>query len=106
MPPRRNKNIYDLYEHIMARMEERLDLFVDQFVNRMNDMINPRRREDCNGRRNEGEELKNHFFEGDGSSLFAELEEWEGDGVADDNYEEALVFDDDQYKEEIVSEFV
>nr|GEV89661.1 hypothetical protein [Tanacetum cinerariifolium] len=27
-----------------------------------------------------------------------------GDGVADDNYEEALVFDDDQYEEEIVKE--
>ncbi|GJR37863.1 hypothetical protein Tco_1213547 [Tanacetum coccineum] len=56
--------------------------------------------------RNEGEESENPFFEGDGSSLFAELEEWEGDGVADDNYEEASVFDDDQYEEEIVSEFV
>ncbi|GKB42288.1 hypothetical protein Tco_0887230 [Tanacetum coccineum] len=30
----------------------------------------------------------------------------EGDGVADDNYEEASVFDDDQYEEEIMSEFV
>ncbi|GJW20649.1 putative reverse transcriptase domain-containing protein [Tanacetum coccineum] len=36
-------------------------------------------------------------------TLFAELEEWEDDGVADDDFEEALVFDDDQYKEEIVS---
>ncbi|GKC16192.1 hypothetical protein Tco_1012974, partial [Tanacetum coccineum] len=87
MPPRRTKNINDVYERIMARMEERLDQFVDQFSNRMNDMMNPRRREDR-------------------SSLFAELEEWEGDGVADDNYEEVPVFDGDQYEEEIVSEFV
>ncbi|GKB29007.1 hypothetical protein Tco_0868408 [Tanacetum coccineum] len=106
MPPRRNRNINDVYERIMARIEERLDQFVDQFANRMNDMMNPRRRGDRNGRRNEGEESENPFFEGDGSSLFAELEEWEGDGVADDNYEEAPVFDDDQYEEEIVSEFV
>nr|GEY83130.1 hypothetical protein [Tanacetum cinerariifolium] len=45
----------------------------------------------------------NDVFEGDGSSLFAELEEWEGDGVVNDNYEEAPVFIDDQYEEEIVS---
>ncbi|GJS80762.1 hypothetical protein Tco_0730643 [Tanacetum coccineum] len=72
----------------------------------MNDMMNPRRRGDRNGQRNEGEESENSFFEGEGSSLFAELEEWEADGVADDNYEEAPVFDDDQYEEEIMSEFV
>ncbi|GJU55086.1 hypothetical protein Tco_1228800 [Tanacetum coccineum] len=106
MPPRRNRNIIDVYDCIMARMKERLDQFVDQFSDRMNDMMNPRIREDHNGRRNEGEESENPFFEGDGSSLFAELKEWEGDGVADDNYEEALVFDDDQYGEVIVSEFV
>nr|GEU54072.1 putative reverse transcriptase domain-containing protein [Tanacetum cinerariifolium] len=35
-------------------------------------------------------------------TLFAELEEWEDDGVADNDYE-ALVFDDDQDEEEIVS---
>ncbi|GKF30491.1 hypothetical protein Tco_0100289 [Tanacetum coccineum] len=57
----------------------------------MNDMMNPRRCGDRNGRRNEGEKSENSFFEGEGSSLFAELKEWEGDGVADDNYEEALV---------------
>ncbi|GJU50115.1 hypothetical protein Tco_1219670 [Tanacetum coccineum] len=34
--------------------------------------------------------------------LSADLEEWEDDGVADDNYEEPLVFGDDQYKEEIM----
>nr|GFC93966.1 hypothetical protein [Tanacetum cinerariifolium] len=55
----------------------------------MNDMMNPRRHGDRNGQRNEGEELDNPSFEGDSSSLFAELEEWEDDGVADDNYEEA-----------------
>ncbi|GKC92328.1 hypothetical protein Tco_1157770 [Tanacetum coccineum] len=57
-----------------------------------------------NGWRNEGEESENSFFEGEGSSLFAKLEEWEDDGMADDNYEEAPVFDDDQYEEEIVKE--
>ncbi|GKE97320.1 hypothetical protein Tco_0020671 [Tanacetum coccineum] len=106
MPLRRNMNINDVYECIMSRMKERLDQFVDQFANRMNDMMNPRRHGDRNGRRNESEESENLFFEGDGSSLFAELEECEGDGVADDNYKEAPVFDDDQYEEEIVSEFV
>ncbi|GJY48618.1 hypothetical protein Tco_0438574, partial [Tanacetum coccineum] len=104
MPPRRTRNINDVYKRIMARIKERLDQFVDQFANGMNDMMNPRRRGDRNGRRNEGEESKNLFFEGEGSSLFAEHEEWEGDGVADDNYEEASVFDDDQYEEEIVKE--
>ncbi|GJR51406.1 hypothetical protein Tco_1401927 [Tanacetum coccineum] len=106
MPPRRTRNINDVYESIMARMEERLDQFVDQFANRMNDMMNPRRRRFHNGQRNVGEESENPFFEGDSSSLFAKLKEWEGDGVADENYEESLVFDDDQYEEEIVSEFV
>nr|GFA05363.1 putative reverse transcriptase domain-containing protein [Tanacetum cinerariifolium] len=103
MPPRRNKNIYDVYKRIMARMNERLDPFVDQFANRMNDMMNPRRRGDRNGRRSEGEESENSFFEGDGSSFFVEREEWEDDGVADDDYEEGPVFDDDPYEEEIVS---
>nr|GEV70423.1 reverse transcriptase domain-containing protein [Tanacetum cinerariifolium] len=61
MPPRRNKNINDVYEQefeqrIMERMEERLDQFVDQLADRMNNMMNPRRRGDHNGRRNEGEE--------------------------------------------------
>ncbi|GKC44456.1 reverse transcriptase domain-containing protein [Tanacetum coccineum] len=31
-------------------------------------------------------------------TLFAEPEEWEDDGVANYNYKEALVFDDDQYE--------
>ncbi|GJT21543.1 putative reverse transcriptase domain-containing protein [Tanacetum coccineum] len=75
MPPRRTRNINDVYERIMARMEERLDEFVDQFANRINDMMNPRRRGDRNG-----------------------------DGVADDNYKEAPVFDDDQYEDVIEKE--
>ncbi|GJU90924.1 hypothetical protein Tco_1303347 [Tanacetum coccineum] len=49
MPPGRNMNINDVYERIMARIEERLYQFVDQFANRMNDMMNPRRRGDRNG---------------------------------------------------------
>ncbi|GJZ43779.1 hypothetical protein Tco_0591034 [Tanacetum coccineum] len=68
MPLRRARNINDVYERIMARMEERLDQFVD------------------------------------GSSLFAEPKEWEDDGMADDDYEEASVFDDDQYKDVIEEE--
>ncbi|GJY55132.1 reverse transcriptase domain-containing protein [Tanacetum coccineum] len=36
-------------------------------------------------------------------TLFAEPEEWEDDGVANDDYKEALVFDDDQYEEEVVT---
>ncbi|GJR80379.1 putative nucleotidyltransferase, ribonuclease H [Tanacetum coccineum] len=35
--------------------------------------------------------------------LFADPEEWEDDGAVDDEYKEPLVFDDDQYEEEIVS---
>ncbi|GJV88053.1 hypothetical protein Tco_1531991 [Tanacetum coccineum] len=49
-------------------------------------------------RRSEGEELEYPFFEGDGSSF----DEWGDYGVADDDYEEAPVFDDDQYEEESV----
>ncbi|GJV21252.1 hypothetical protein Tco_1370272 [Tanacetum coccineum] len=69
------QEINEVYERIMARMEERLDQFVDQFANRMNDMMYPRRREDRNSQRNEGEESENPFSKGDGSSLFAEIEE-------------------------------
>ncbi|GJX63683.1 hypothetical protein Tco_0296583 [Tanacetum coccineum] len=95
-------NINDVYERIMARMEERLDQFIDQFANRMNDMMNPRRRGDRNGQRNKFEKSENPFFEGDSSSLFAELEECEGDGMTNDNYDKTQVFDDDPYEEEIV----
>nr|GEY71245.1 reverse transcriptase domain-containing protein [Tanacetum cinerariifolium] len=35
--------------------------------------------------------------------LFADLKEWEKDRAVDDEYVEPLVFDDDQYEEEIVS---
>nr|GEW56377.1 hypothetical protein [Tanacetum cinerariifolium] len=104
MPPSINKNINDVYERIMARMKEQLDQFVDQFANRINYMMNPRRRGDRNGQRHKVEESENLFFEGGDSSLFVELKEWEGDGVADEDYEEPLVFDDDQYKEKIVKE--
>ncbi|GJR26768.1 serine-threonine/tyrosine-protein kinase catalytic domain-containing protein [Tanacetum coccineum] len=70
MPPRRTRNINDVYERIMARMDERLDQFVDQFSNRMNDMMNLRRCGDRNGRRSEDEELGNPFFEG-GMTIFS-----------------------------------
>ncbi|GKB27383.1 UDP-glycosyltransferase 85C1-like protein [Tanacetum coccineum] len=36
-------------------------------------------------------------------TLFVEPEEWEDDGVANDDYKEATVFDDDQYEEEVVT---
>ncbi|GKA68873.1 hypothetical protein Tco_0768790 [Tanacetum coccineum] len=109
MPPRRNRDINDIYEQkleqrIIARIDERFDQFADQFVDRMNDMMNPRRRGDCNIQRSEGEELENSFFKGDGSSLFIEHEEWEDDGMSDDDYEEALVFNDDQYEDVIEEE--
>nr|GFB37684.1 reverse transcriptase domain-containing protein [Tanacetum cinerariifolium] len=50
-------NINDVYEQefkqrVMARMDDRLDQFVDQLADRIN----------------EGEESKNPFFEGEGSS--------------------------------------
>ncbi|GKA80103.1 hypothetical protein Tco_0786699 [Tanacetum coccineum] len=69
MPLRRNMNINDVYEqeieqHIMVKMKGRLDQFVDQLADRMNDTINPRRRGDHNGRRSEGEESENPFFQG------------------------------------------
>nr|GEY28416.1 putative reverse transcriptase domain-containing protein [Tanacetum cinerariifolium] len=86
MPPKRNNNIYDVYERIVAIMDERLDQFVDQFANRMNDMMNPKRRGYRNSRRNECEESKKSFFEGDGSSLFVEREEWEDDRVTEVQY--------------------
>ncbi|GJY40025.1 hypothetical protein Tco_0427295 [Tanacetum coccineum] len=47
-------------------------------------------------RRSEGEESEFPFFEGDGSSS----DEWGDYGVAGDDYEGTLVFDDDQYEEE------
>ncbi|GKD81315.1 hypothetical protein Tco_1348154 [Tanacetum coccineum] len=61
MPPRRNRDINDIYEqeleqHIIARMDEQLDQFVDQLADQMNDMMNLRRRRDHNGLRSEGEE--------------------------------------------------
>ncbi|GJT94180.1 hypothetical protein Tco_1083025 [Tanacetum coccineum] len=78
MPPKRNRDINDVFDRIMARMEERLDQFVDQFVDRINDMINLRRRRDRGGRRDYG--------------------------VADDDYKEAPVFNDDQYEDVIEEE--
>ncbi|GJV96553.1 hypothetical protein Tco_1548130 [Tanacetum coccineum] len=76
MPPRRTRNISDVYERIMERMKERLDQFVDQFANRMNDMMNLRRYYGVAG------------------------DDYEGAPVFDDDYEEAPVFDDDQFEEE------
>ncbi|GJU61934.1 hypothetical protein Tco_1243769 [Tanacetum coccineum] len=108
MPPRRTKNINDVYECIMARMEEQLDQFVDQFANRMNDMMNLRRCKDRNGRRSKDEELGNPFFEGDCSSsnewgdYGVASDDYEGAPVFDDDYKEAPVFNDDQFEEELM----
>ncbi|GKB23756.1 hypothetical protein Tco_0863157 [Tanacetum coccineum] len=83
-----------------------IDQFVDQFANRMNDMMNLRRCKDRNGRRSEDEELGNPFFEGDCSSsnewgdYGVAGDDYEGAPVFDDDYEEAPVFNDDQFEEE------
>ncbi|GJW84105.1 hypothetical protein Tco_0157250 [Tanacetum coccineum] len=125
----------------MARIEERLDQFVDQLAGRMNDMMNPRRRRDRNSQGSKGEESENLRWESgmrvnipefDGNTLNPEgfidwlvaveevfefkesvcKEGWkrhlllirrEDKGVADDEYEEPLVFDDDQYKKRFIS---
>nr|GEV89813.1 integrase, catalytic region, zinc finger, CCHC-type, peptidase aspartic, catalytic [Tanacetum cinerariifolium] len=70
------------------------------FANQMNDMMNPRRHRDRDGRRGEGKELEYLFFKGDGSSF----DEWGDYGVSDDDYEEATVSDDDQYEDVIEEE--
>nr|GEV20596.1 hypothetical protein [Tanacetum cinerariifolium] len=51
-------------------------------------------------RRSEGEESENPFFEGDGSSS----DEWGDYGMEDDDYEGPLVFDDDQFEDELGEE--
>nr|GEX72013.1 hypothetical protein [Tanacetum cinerariifolium] len=105
-------------------MEERSDQFVDQLADRMNDMMNLRRRGDHNVNISEFDEdtlnLKGFInwlvsveevFEFKESkckkakkrTLFVEPEEWDDDGVTNDNYEEASVFDDDQYEEQDVT---
>nr|GEW06376.1 putative reverse transcriptase domain-containing protein [Tanacetum cinerariifolium] len=48
-------------------------------------------------RRSEGEELEYPFFEGDGSSFG----EWRDYGVAGNDYEGPLIFDDDQFEDEL-----
>ncbi|GJX28356.1 hypothetical protein Tco_0236435 [Tanacetum coccineum] len=79
MPPRRNKDINDIYkqeleQRIMARMNERFNQIVDQLANRMNDMMNPRRRRDRNSQGSKCEESENPFFEGDSSSSDEQLD--------------------------------
>ncbi|GKB53981.1 hypothetical protein Tco_0904734, partial [Tanacetum coccineum] len=51
-------------------------------------------------KRSEGEELEYPFFEGDGSYS----DEWRDYGMAGNDYEGPLVFDDDQYKDVIEEE--
>ncbi|GJV22332.1 hypothetical protein Tco_1371352 [Tanacetum coccineum] len=87
MPPRRTRNINDVYERIMTRIEERLDQFVNQFANRMNDMMNLRR---CIVS-SLSDRVKDYGVAGD---------DYKGALAFDDNIEEALVFDDDQFEEE------
>ncbi|GKA88343.1 hypothetical protein Tco_0810107 [Tanacetum coccineum] len=111
MPLRRARNINDVYERIMARMEERLDQFVDQFANRMNDMMITRSRRNNNGKVLMAKTQKICYLRVTGYLWFAEPEEWvvdgvaprrrgDHDGVSDDDYEEAPVFDDDQFEKE------
>nr|GEW98484.1 hypothetical protein [Tanacetum cinerariifolium] len=49
-------------------------------------------------KRSEGEELEYPFFEGDGSSF----DEWRDYGMSGEDNEGPLVFDDDQYEEELM----
>ncbi|GJS68491.1 hypothetical protein Tco_0683056 [Tanacetum coccineum] len=61
-----NKNLRQPY---MTRIDGRfLNQIIDQLANRMNDMMNPRRRRDHNSRGSEDEEPENLFFEGNNSS--------------------------------------
>nr|GEW92396.1 hypothetical protein [Tanacetum cinerariifolium] len=53
---------------VLARMEERLDQFVNQLDDQKNDMMNLRRCRDHNGRGSEVKESENPFFEGGSSS--------------------------------------
>ncbi|GJS69123.1 hypothetical protein Tco_0701964 [Tanacetum coccineum] len=84
MPPRRTRNINDVYECIMARMEEQLD------------------------QSKQDEELGNPLFEGDCSSsnewgdYGVASDDYEGAPVFDDDYKEAPVFNDDQFEEELM----
>nr|GFA96822.1 putative reverse transcriptase domain-containing protein [Tanacetum cinerariifolium] len=48
-------------------------------------------------KRSDGEELKYQFFKGDGSSF----DEWIDYGVAGDDYKGPLIFDDDQFEDEL-----
>nr|GEU69857.1 hypothetical protein [Tanacetum cinerariifolium] len=48
-------------------------------------------------RRSEGEELEYPFFEGDGSSF----DEWRDYGMVGDDYEGPMMFDDDQFEDEL-----
>ncbi|PWA86469.1 reverse transcriptase domain-containing protein [Artemisia annua] len=73
MPPRRNRNLNDIYEQefeqrVMARMEERMGQFVDQLTEHMNDLMNQRRPHNRNRRESEDEESENPFGKGDGLS--------------------------------------
>nr|GEZ86914.1 hypothetical protein [Tanacetum cinerariifolium] len=51
-------------------------------------------------RRSEGDKLKYPFFEGDGLSF----DEWRDYVVAGDDYERPLMFDDDQFEDELEME--
>ncbi|GJW31079.1 reverse transcriptase domain-containing protein [Tanacetum coccineum] len=79
MPPRRNRPLTEAYEQeleqrIMTRIDERFNQIIDQLANRMNDMMNPRRRRDHNSRGSEDEEPENLFFEGNNSSSDEQLD--------------------------------
>ncbi|GJT47447.1 hypothetical protein Tco_0956162 [Tanacetum coccineum] len=71
MPPRKNRTLnkihkQELEDHVMARMEERFDQFVDQLSERMDQLMN--RHGNRNSRGTNGEQSDNPFGEDDDSS--------------------------------------
>ncbi|GKD71078.1 hypothetical protein Tco_1325168 [Tanacetum coccineum] len=97
----------------MARIEEQLDQFVDQFADRVHGMMNPRRHGDRNGQSSKGEESENPFFKGDSSSyneqpdrpmtLFAEPIIWDI-GDEEEEYQEESMPDYDTDIEDVIEE--
>ncbi|GJU98206.1 hypothetical protein Tco_1327477 [Tanacetum coccineum] len=93
MPPRRNRDINDIYEQeleqrIMERMDERFNQIVDQLANRMNDMMNPKRRRDRNSRGSEGEESENPRWK---SGMRVNIPEFDGNTLNPEGFIDRLV---------------
>ncbi|GKD15918.1 hypothetical protein Tco_1205076 [Tanacetum coccineum] len=76
MPPRKNRTLNEIHEQeledrVMARIEERFDLFVDQLSDRMDQLMN--RRGNHNVRGIDDEQSENLFGEDDDSSSNEQL---------------------------------